>query len=48
MFANRAVHQRLFGEALAVVKGAGNFERGDILSQSGELLFLSVADALAR
>ncbi len=35
----------MFGQALAVVKRAGHFERGYILAQRGELLFLRAADA---
>src|SRR5208337_2729041 len=40
------VGERLLDQALAIVKGAGNLERRDVLSQGSELLFLSLANAL--
>jgi len=39
------VGEGLFDETLAVIEGAGDFKRGDVLSERGELLFLSFADA---
>ena len=38
----------LLHEALAIIECAGHFERGDIFAESGELFFLSLADALRR
>ena len=42
------VGESLLDEALAIVKGAGNFEGGDIVAERGELFFLGFADALRR
>ena len=40
------VGEGLFDEALAIVKGAANFEGGDVFAERGELFFLGFADAL--
>ena len=42
------VGEGLLDQALAIVKGAGNFERGDVFAESGELFFLGFADAFGR
>jgi hypothetical protein len=40
------VGEGLLNQTLAIVEGTGNFERGDVLAECGELLLLSFADAL--
>lgn len=42
------VGESLFDEALAIVEGAGDFESGDVLAESGELFLLGFADAFRR
>jgi len=44
----RFIGEGLLDEALTVVEGAGDFQRGDIFAERGELLFLGFADALGR
>src|SRR5208283_5039615 len=42
------VGKGLLDETLAIVKGAGDFNSGDVLAECGELFFLGFADALGR
>ena len=40
LLGERRIDQRLLGEALAIVERARHFQRGNVLAQRGELLFL--------
>ncbi len=42
------VREGLLHEPLTIVEGAGNFERGDVFTEGGELFFLGFADAFGR